>query len=75
MSEVHLTPEELEAQIEVQREHLAETVDQLAHKLDVKAQVKTRIDTLRSRVSPAAVAGFVGAAALVGALVWWRKTR
>ena len=32
------TPEEIQADIERQREQLAETVDQLTHKLDVKAQ-------------------------------------
>ena len=33
---------DIEADIEAQREHLADTVDQLAHKLDVKAQAKER---------------------------------
>ena len=34
------TPEQLEAEIEVQRAQLADTVDQLTQKLDVKAQAK-----------------------------------
>ena len=75
MSDTHLTPDELEAQIEAQREHLADTVDQLAHKLDVKAQAKARLDSLRDRIRPEAVVGFVGAAVLAGGLVWWRRRR
>ena len=42
MSDTHLTPDELEAEIEAQREQLADTVDQLAAKLDVKAQAKAK---------------------------------
>ena len=71
MSETHLTPDELEAQIEAQREHLADTVDQLTHKLDFKAQARTRL----SQVRPQPIIGFVGAAILVGSLVLWRKRR
>jgi hypothetical protein len=71
MSDTHLTPDELEDQIEAQREHLADTVDQLARKLDVKAQAKERL----SRIRPETVIGFVGAAILVGGLVSWRRRR
>ena len=73
MSDTNLTADQLEVQISAQREHLAETVDQLAHKLDVKAQAKARLDSIRSQVRPQAVAAFVGAAVLVGGLVWWRS--
>jgi hypothetical protein len=73
MSETHLTPDELEAQVEVQREHLADTVDQLAYKLDVKAQAKARLDSLRDRIRPEVVVGFVSAAVLAAGLVWWRR--
>ncbi|MCW2762782.1 MAG: hypothetical protein JWR85_2983 [Marmoricola sp.] len=38
------TPEEIQADIEAQREQLAATVDQLTHKLDVKAQTKAKVD-------------------------------
>ena len=65
------SPEELEAQIEEQREQLADTVDQLSRKLDVKAHARERLD----RVTPSQIGAFVGAAILVGALVWWRKSR
>ena len=73
MSDTHLTPDELEAQIEVQREHLADTVDQLAYKLDVKAQAKARLDSIRDRIRPEVAVGFVSAAVLAAGLVWWRR--
>ena len=71
MSELHLSPEQFEAQIDVQRAQLAETVDQLAHKLDVKAQVRTRME----RITPAQVTIGVGALTVLGVLVWWSKSR
>jgi len=75
MSTTDLSPDELEAQIELQREELADTVDQLARKLDVKAQAKARLDSARNRIRPEAVAAFIGAAIVVGGLVWRRKSR
>jgi hypothetical protein len=65
------TPEQLEAEIEGQRAQLADTVDQLTQKLDVKAQAKARID----RIPPLTYAAFAGAAIVVGGLVWWRSRR
>jgi hypothetical protein len=41
------TPEEIQADIERQREQLAQTVDQLGHKLDVKAQTKAKVDDVK----------------------------
>jgi hypothetical protein len=41
------TPEEIQADIELQREQLAETVDQLGHKLDVKAQTKAKVEDVK----------------------------
>ena len=67
----HPTPEQLEAEIEVQRAQLADTVDRLTEKLDVKAQAKARI----SRITPMTYAAFAAAAILVGGLVWWRGRR
>jgi uncharacterized protein YjbJ (UPF0337 family) len=71
---------DIEAEIEDQRDHLAQTVDQLAHKLDVKAQAKERAADLKDRATtdsgkprPALVATVVGTVALVGLLVWWRR--
>jgi Protein of unknown function (DUF3618) len=70
----------LEAEIEQQRERLAETVDQLSHKLDVKAQARERIAEVRHRTTtetgrprPVLLAAGVGAAVLAGLLVWWRR--
>jgi MYXO-CTERM domain-containing protein len=37
------TPEEIQADIERQRQRLADTVDQLGHKLDVKAQTRAKV--------------------------------
>lgn len=65
------TPDELEAEIAVQRAELADTVDQLAHKLDVKAQAKAKL----SQLGPQQVAVAVGAVLAVGVLVWWRRGR
>ena len=65
------TPEQLEAEIEVQRAQLADTVDQLTQKLDVKAQAKARI----GRIPPMTYAAFAGAAILVAGIVLWRGRR
>ena len=76
------TPEELEAEIAVQREQLAETVDELAAKLDVKAQAQQKVtalkdsattDTGRPRPEVLAAAGSLVAMALV--LLLWRHRR
>ena len=70
----------IEAEIEAQRDDLARTVDELAHKLDVKAQAKERAAQVRDRVTtddgrprPPLVAVAAGAVLLVGLLVWWRR--
>jgi hypothetical protein len=71
---------ELEAQIEQQRDQLAETVGQLAHKLDVKAQARERAAHLREQMTtdggkprPVMVATVAGAVVLTGVLVWWLR--
>jgi len=43
------TPEEIQEDIEQQREQLAQTVDQLGHKLDVKAQGKAKIEDVKAQ--------------------------
>jgi hypothetical protein len=74
------TTTQLEAEIEEQREQLGETVDQLAHKLDVKSQAKERAQLVADRVTtdegrprPDLVAAAVGVMVLTGLLVWWRR--
>ena len=71
---------DLEAQIEAQRDQLAETVDQLTHKLDVKTQAKERVAKVADRATtddgkprPELVAAGVSAVLLVGLLLWWRR--
>ena len=43
------TPEELQAEIEVQREQLAGTLDALTAKLDVKSQAQVKVADARSQ--------------------------
>jgi uncharacterized protein DUF3618 len=71
---------QLEAEIEAQRDQLAATVDQLTHKLDVKAQAQERVADLKERATtddgkprPVLLVGGLGVVALVGLLIWWRK--
>jgi hypothetical protein len=66
------TPEQIEAEIEAQREHLAQTVDQLGAKLDVKSRASEKLAELRSRPDILAGAALTFVAAL--ALVWWRRS-
>lgn len=76
------TPEQIEADIALQRERLADTVDRLAARLDVKsragakvAEVKDRAttDAGRPRAEVLAAAGSLLAMTVV--LVRWRRYR
>ena len=74
------TPEDIQADIERQRVQLAATVDQLGHKLDVKAQTKAKVADVKDRATTPAGKPrpeLIGAAAgvLVGLvlLAWWRR--
>ncbi|MCW2818130.1 MAG: hypothetical protein JWR42_917 [Marmoricola sp.] len=76
------TPEDIQADIERQREQLASTVDQLGHKLDVKAQTKKKVADVRDRATtdegkprPEVAGAAVGAVVVVALLVWWRRRR
>jgi hypothetical protein len=71
---------QLEAEIEAQRDQLADTVDQLTHKLDVKAQAQERFSEVKERATtddgkprPELIAVGIGFLAAVGLLVWWRR--
>lgn len=57
--------DQLREEIEQTRAELAQTVDALSAKLDVKAQAKQRADDLKTKVEPYRVQLAAGAAALV----------
>jgi len=74
-------PDAIRADIERTREELAETVDALHAKLDVKTQAKERFGRAKDRVTtdagrprPELVAGVLGAVLLVAGLVPWRRS-
>jgi MYXO-CTERM domain-containing protein len=76
------TPEEIQSDIERQREQLAQTVDQLGHKLDVKSQTKAKVDEVRHRATTddgkprPEVLGVAAAVVLgIGLLIWLRRRR
>lgn len=78
MSDEHTA--QLEAEIEAQRDRLADTVDRLTHKLDVKTQAKERVADVKDRATtdtgkprPELVAAAVGIVVMAGLLVWWRR--
>lgn len=74
------SPEEIQADIEQQRERLAETVDALTAKLDVKAQAGAKVHEVRHRATtdsgklrPEVLAAGAAVVVAVGLLVWWRR--
>jgi MYXO-CTERM domain-containing protein len=74
------TPDDIQADIEQQRAQLAQTVDQLSHKLDVKAQGKAKVEDLKDRATtddgkprPEVIAGAAAALTAFVLLVWWRR--
>lgn len=76
------SPEEIEADIARQREQLAETVDQLSAKLDVKSQaqakvahVKDRATTPEGRPRPEVLAAAGSLIAMTAVLLIWRMRR
>ena len=73
-------PEAIRADIERTRENLAETVDALHAKLDMKtraknkaAQVKESATTPDGKPRPEVLGASVAAVLLIVALVWWRR--
>ena len=76
------TPEQIQADIERQREQLARTVDQLGHKLDVKAQTKAKVADVRDRATtdegkprPEVIGAAAAVVVAVALLTWWRRRR
>ena len=67
----------LQAEIERTREELAQTVDQLAAKLDVKSRVRDRVTSPDGKPTPAVTsvgAGVIaGLAAMVLIWLWGRR--
>ena len=73
-------PEAIRADIERTRDDLAQTVDALHAKLDVKtrakdkvAQVKNSATTNDGKPRPEVIAVAVAALVVVAGLVWWRR--
>lgn len=81
MSTNGTSPEQIEADIERQREQLATTVNQLQAKLDVKARAQDKAAELKDRATTAsgrprpdlAVAAVVALGLVVGLVVWRRR--
>ena len=73
-------PEAIRADIERTREDLAETVDALQAKLDVKTRAKDKAIAVRDSATtdtgkprPEVIGATVAALLLVAGLVWWRR--
>jgi hypothetical protein len=76
------TPEQIEAEIAVQREQLAGTVDELAAKLDVKAQAQRKVASLKDSATtdsgtprPEVLAAVGSLVAMAVVLLLWRHRR
>ena len=67
------SPEAIREDIERTREELAETVDALHAKLDVKTRVRDAATTDSGKPRPALLAGAAVAVLAVAGLVWWRR--
>ena len=76
------TPEQIEADIERQREQLAATIDQLGARLDLKRRAGAQVADLKDRATTAdgrprpevlALAG-AGLGLVVALAVWWRRS-
>lgn len=78
MSDIRQTPDQIEADIERQREELAATVTQLHSRLDVKARARGKVNELKGRATTdtgkprpdLTAAAVIATVALVGLLVW-----
>jgi hypothetical protein len=68
-----------EHEVERNREQLADTVDALQARLDVKSRAQARLQETKERVTtddgkprPAVLAGAAAVVVAVAGLVWWR---
>lgn len=82
MSTNGASPEVIEADIARQREQLAATVDELQHRLDVKAQAKEKVAEVKHRATtdtgkprPELAIAVVAVVAVVGLAIWRRSHR
>jgi hypothetical protein len=73
-------PDAIREEIERTRDDLAETVDALHAKLDVKSQARAKVAEVKSQATtasgkprPELIAGAAGVVLLIAGLVWWRK--
>jgi hypothetical protein len=73
-------PDAIREEIERTRDDLAETVDALHAKLDVKGQARAKVEQVKSQATtasgqprPELIAGAAGVVLLIAGLVWWRK--
>jgi hypothetical protein len=73
-------PDAIRRDIEETREQLAETVDALHAKLDVKAQARAKVADLKDSATtdsgqprPEVVGAAVAVLLLVAGLVWWKR--
>jgi hypothetical protein len=76
------TPEQIEADIAAQRERLAQTVDQLSAKLDVKSRTQARLAGVKDRATtvegtprPEVIAAAGSLVAMIAVLLIWRLRR
>lgn len=82
MSTNGAAPEVIEAEIARQREQLAATVDELHHRLDVKAQAKEKVAEVKDRATtdtgkprPELAVAVLAIVAVVGLAIWRRSHR
>jgi len=78
MSDTTITAKERE--VERNREQLADTVDALQAKLDVKTRAQAKLQETKERATtddgkprPAVLAGAAAVVVAVAGLVWWRS--
>jgi hypothetical protein len=73
-------PDAIREEIERTRDDLAETVDALHAKLDVKSQARAKVNQVKSQATTASgaprpdlIAGAAGVVLLIAGFVWWRR--